>query len=237
MSSLVSPHRLRRPHGLVAVGVALAAFALVAPRAEARGAKREGFNFGTTVDVVSRTDRSQAGDGQDRNARNDSTTSGISPYVGYAFGPLNLGLVYATDTTTTKTVEDSADGNTTTTRTSATEMRGMSLFARFLFGTYFFFEGGGGLYEQTREVTIETKVRDGEGAFTGNEDHYSLRSVGPGYHAGGGLELPMGAGFFFTTAYQVRIVQLRDPDGDTLGRKRAQSQKREVLFGLAYYNP
>lgn len=231
----ISPSRSLAVHGALAA----LALGLAAPRAEARANKREGFNFGTTVDVTSRTDRSQASDNQDRNARSDSTTSGISPYVGYGFGPLNLGLVYMSDSATSKTVEDSADGLNTTTRSSSTDMRGISLFARFLFGNYFYFEGGGGLYEQTQEVSIETKQRGGpiNGDFTGNEDHYSIRSVGPGYHVGGGLELQMGAGFYFTTAYQVRIVQLRDPDGGALGRKRAQAQKRSVLFGIAYYNP
>jgi hypothetical protein len=47
----------------------------------------------------------------------------------------------------------------------------------------------------------------------------------------------MGDGFFFTSTYQVRIMQMRDHDGGTnLGRKRSFTQKREILFGLAHYH-
>jgi hypothetical protein len=54
---------------------------------------------------------------------------------------------------------------------------------------------------------------------------------------GGGIELNITGGFYFTTAYEVRIVQLRDDvTGTSIGQPHATSQKNEVLFGLAYYD-
>ena len=51
-----------------------------------------------------------------------------------------------------------------------------------------------------------------------------------------GALLTMGGGFYFTSAYNVRIVQLRDYDGGSnLGKKRSYEQKREILFGIAHY--
>ncbi len=228
-----------KPAHLVAVVSAALALSLVSTQALARSrnSTREGFNFGTTVRMIGTNDRSTAGEGSDKNTKTDGTSQLINPYVGYAFGSLNLGLMYSAESGSSETTESAADGSTTTTRKVQQSGRGGSLFARFLFGGVFFFEGGGGLYEDRLQVQTETKNAQGGGAFSGEQDEYEVKGVGPGYHVGGGLELQMGNGFFFTTAFQARMVQLRDyKGGSDLGNKRSQKQKREMLFGIAYYD-
>jgi hypothetical protein len=222
---------------LVAVSAMAMAFTLGSGEAFARKSQRQGFNFGTTVRLISTNDRSIAGEGSDKNTKSAGSSQQVNPYVGYAFDSLNLGLMYTSETGASETSEEAADGSTTVNRTVNHMGRGASLFARFNFGGVFFFEGGGGLYEDRMQVTTETKHSIGNGQFTGEEDSYEVKGVGPGYHIGGGLELAMGNGFYFTSAYQVRMVQLRDyKGGNDLGKKRSQTQKREALFGIAYYD-
>lgn len=220
----------------------LAAVALVAmtvpTMAEARGRNaRSGFNFGTTVRLVGTTERTNAGEGSDVNTKSKGDTSLINPYLGYSFGSFNLGLTYSAESRSSESIEASEDGTSETTRTSDARGKGLSIFSRFLFGQVFFFEGGIGVYQERTVVTTETKHMQSEGVFIGEESSYEVKGTGPGYHLGAGLELPMGDGFHFTASYQARMVQLRDYDGGSdLGRKRSQGQKREVLFGLAYYD-
>jgi len=114
--------------------------------------------------------------------------------------------------------------------------KGANLFARFMFGRVFFFETAAGLYEETLLVKSESKQYDNSGSFVGESDSYQVKGIGPGYHLGAGMELAMGNGFFFTSQYQVRMVQLRDfVSASELGSKRSFEQKREVLFGLSHY--
>ncbi len=222
---------------LVAVSAIALALTLASSEAFARKSQREGFNFGTTVRLISNDDRSMAGEGSDKNTKTESNSQQVNPYVGYAFDSLNLGLMYTSETGSSESTEEAADRSTTTTRKVERMGRGGNLFARFNFGGVFFFEGGAGLYEDRMVVKTETKTAQGNGQFTGEEDSYEVKGVGPGYHVGGGLELAMGNGFYFTSAYQVRMVQLRDyKGGSDLGNKRSQTQKREALFGIAYYD-
>lgn len=222
---------------LVAISAAVWALSLGTGEAFARKGQREGFNFGTTVRMIDTNDRSTAGEGSDKNTKVESNSQQVNPYLGYAFDSLNLGLMYTSDTGSSASTEEAVDGTTTVHRTVDRSGRGASLFARFNFGSVFFFEGGAGLYEDRTKVRTETKHLQGNGAFTGEEDSYEIKGVGPGYHVGGGLELAMGNGFYFTSAYQVRMVQLRDyRGGSDLGKKRSQTQKREALFGICYYD-
>jgi hypothetical protein len=218
--------------------LAAASFALPATPAQARRASREGLNFGTTVRLLDNDERTIAGLGSDKNTKMESSSQAVNPYIAYAFESLNIGLMASVESKASRLEEQSEDGSEKTTRTTDVDGKGGSLFARFLFGNVFFFVGGVGLYQEKQKVSIETKrsVDGSEGEFTGDLDEYQVEGIGPGYHVGGGLELPMGAGFFFSTAYQVRTVQLRDhAGGSELGRKRSQQQKREVLFGISHY--
>lgn len=222
---------------LLAVSALALTFTVGTGDAFARKSQREGFNFGTTVRLISNNDRSVAGEASDQNTKVESDSQQINPYIGYAFGSLNLGLMYTSETSSSESTEEKADGSQTTYRNTDHAGRGASLFARFNFGSVFFFEGGAGMYEDRMTVKTETKNKQGDGNFSGTEDSYEVKGVGPGYHVGGGLELAMGNGFYFTSAYQVRMVQLRDyKGGSDLGQKRANTQKREALFGIAYYD-
>jgi hypothetical protein len=209
-----------------------------AEAAEARRARREGFNFGTSVRLLDGESKTTPGIGSDQNTQVTSDSQAVSPYLGYAFSSLNLGLSFAAETGRTESVERSEDGNHTTTRKSSRRATGGSLFARFMFGEVFFFEAAGGLYQEQLNVSTESKeTTDEDGGFVGEGEAYEVKGVGPGYHLAAGLELPMGGNFFFTSTYQFRMVTLRDyPGGLTLGKKRSVSQKREALFGIAYYH-
>jgi hypothetical protein len=106
-----------------------------------------------------------------------------------------------------------------------------------MFTNVFFFEAGMGLVQETRSVESENRTLQDGGSFEGKSTSYSIKGTGPGYHASIGLELPITNGFYFTSAYQTRMVTLWDyKGGGDLGGKRSLIQKREVLFGIAFYN-
>ena len=205
--------------------------------AEAKRNSRSGFNFGTTVKVLNRDDRTNAGIGSDQNTKVSGSSQAVTPHVGYSTGTFNLGLAYSFESAVSESREASADGQTITERKSDLNGKGLNFYTRFLFGGVFFFEGAGGLYSEKLKVTSERKQLNGDGSFSGEETTYQVSGVGFGYNLGGGLELAMGNDFYFSSAYQVRIVTLRDHNGGSaLGKKRSNSQKREVLFGISYYD-
>ena len=214
---------------LVAAVVVVAAFSSPA-LAKSRNA-RNGINFGSTVRVMDTDERTAS-----RNGKASSSSLAVNPFVGYAWDDFDLGVALASESKETETREDSADGQSTTHRMQKLTSKGASLFIRYLFGNVFFFEAAGGVYQERTEFSSETTHPESASTFSGQKDQYAVDGVGPGYHVGAGLELPMGGGFFFTSAYQLRMVQLRDRSGgEDLGKKRSQEQKREVLFGLEYY--
>jgi hypothetical protein len=205
--------------------------------AEARRNNRDGFNFGTTVKVLNRDDRTNAGIGSDQNTKVSGSSQAVTPHVGYSTGTFNLGLAYSFESAVSESREASEDGQTITERKTDLNGKGLNLYSRFLFGDVFFFEAAGGIYSEKLKVTSERKQLNGDGSFSGDEKTYEVSGVGFGYNVGGGLELAMGNGFYFSSAYQVRIVQLRDHNGGSdLGKKRSNSQKREILFGISYYD-
>ncbi len=225
---------------LLASCVLLASMAAVlAPDvAFARGRNdRTGVNFGTTVRILGTNDRTSAHENEGRNTKDVGQSQALNPYIGYAFESFNLGLLYAAETGSQTSTETSADGTTITERNTVQHGKGLSLFSRFLFGRVFFFEAGGGLYQEQLKVKTEIKRNQGGSSFDGEQDEYEIKGTGPGYHLAIGLELQMGAGFYFTSQYQARMVALRDyKGGSEFGRKRSQTQKQEVLFGIAYYD-
>ena len=99
-----------------------------------------------------------------------------------------------------------------------------------------FLEAGFGIYNQVSDVHTEYKLAGEGGSFTGKAEDYKVEGIGPGYHIGGGLELPIKNGFFFTSSYLVRSFSLRDQTKSEFGDKIGSQQKRELSFGLAYYN-
>jgi hypothetical protein len=208
----------------------------MAPDAFAKRDRREGFNFGTSVRILDTDDATKAGIGSDKDTRVKSSTQAVAPYLGYSTGSFNFGLSLNSENSSSSIVETSQDGLEETTRETDLTSKGASFFSRFLFGKVFFFEAAFGIVSSKTKTMTETKTTGSNGTFAGNEEEYEVSGVGPAYHLGGGLELTMGGGFYFTSAYNVRIVQLRDYNGGSeLGKKRSYEQKRELLFGIAHY--
>jgi len=206
------------------------------PEAYAKKSKRVGFNFGTSMRLTESDDRTNAGIGSDKNTHKVQSSQLVVPYIGYSFGNLNLGLVMSSEQNSSTTLEKDEDGVSETSRKMDLSSKSGSLFIRFLFGEVFFFEAGAGIVNQKVNVSEEKKTISANGTFDGEKDEYEVKGVGPGYHAGIGMEFHMTNGFYFTSAYHTRIIQLRDFDGKSnLGAKRSFEQKREVLFGLAHY--
>ena len=216
--------------------ITLISIMVISQPAFAKRDKRRGLNFGTTVRLMSANDRNHATGGSEFNTQTKSDTQLVNPYVGYSTGSLNFGLMFSSETTSSVTTEVSSESGIERTRKSALSSKGTSLFARFLFGKIFFFEAGAGIYKQNLEINFEEKNLTGDGTFTGNQDTQKFDGVGPGYNLGGGMELAMGGGFYFSSAYQVRIIQQRDFKGSDLGPKRSNEQKRELLFGISHYH-
>jgi len=209
----------------------------ISTNAEARRSKREGLNFGTSVRVVSDSDSNFAGDESRKDRHVEGNTQAVNPHVGYVFGDyLNLGLAMTFENSELKETEKNVDTGVTSSRTKDTSLKGGSIFARFLFAKVMFFEAGFGLYDRRTSVNNEDTSGTSSGSFNGTREVYQERGVGPGYHAGAGIEIPVTNGFYFTSAYMTRIFQLRDYEGkDDLGSKRARIQRREISFGLSHY--
>lgn len=204
------------------------------PDALARG-NREGFNFGTSVRVLNGDDRTYANESNDKNTQTKSGSQAVNPFLGYSFGLFNFGLQGTAESRSTESVEKSSSTNQEIRRHTEASLKGISLFSRFLFGEVMFMEVGAGLYDETVRVDNTHTSAMGDGIFAGERETYEINGSGPGYHMGGGIELPMGGDFYFTSAYMVRLIQLRETSGGVLGKKKAYEQKRELTFGISHY--
>jgi hypothetical protein len=197
--------------------------------------KREGFNFGTSVRLITNNDRSYADDAGGIDGSVKSESQSYNPFIGYSNGLFNLGLTAHLEANSTSIREHNQSSGQVVERQSTSDLKGSSVFARFLFGRVMFMELGMGVYTQKSQIRNEYTNMNGNGSFNGQVDAVSVESAGPGYHMGGGVELPIADGFFFTSSYLVRIYQLRDISDGSLGAKRAYEQKRELTFGLEHY--
>jgi hypothetical protein len=214
---------------------AVAVTAIESP-AFARRFDREGFNFGATLHSNSHEDRTSGKiDRNEPDSKAETLLTTVTPYVGYAFSVFNLGVSLLAQNGSQEVVESLGDKQTI--KNSTFSRQGLSLFGRFLFGRYFFFEGAGGLYRETGKTDVEVKEKKSTGIFAGTTDTFEQTTIGPGYNIGAGVEVPIAGGFFFTTAYQVRAVRLREASSGSPfgGRNRTFSQTREIAFGLSHY--
>ena len=210
--------------------------------ARGRSSDREGFNFGTSIKMQTGDDRTYSGGDHDKSVQVKSSSQSLNPYVGYSInGLFNLGVVVMMDNIASETTEKSKDGNQELIRIKDTTSKGASLFGRFLFGKVMFLELGGGIYHEKTKYENETKSLVDDGTFSGQKEEYEVTGIGPGYHFGGGVEIPMGEGFYFSTAYLIKVFQLRNSsEGNTggldlFGKKRAYDQRRELQFGISHY--
>jgi len=219
---------------VLAIASGIAAVTLNSGVAFAKRDKREGFNFGTSVRMIDNNDRAfgDASSGVDANTKINSQS--YNPFMAWSTGLLNLGITAHLESNNSATTETNKDSGHVVDRNSSADIKGTSLFGRFLFGKVMFMEFGLGIYKQ--KLTVNNQYKDINGsAFTGTTDSYVLDSAGPGYHMGYGLELPITDGLYFTTSYIVRIFQLRDISDGMFGAKRAYQQKREITFGVEHY--
>lgn len=225
-----------KPALRIAIGLLISASpAFWSTIAFARRADREGLNFGSSVRIMDSDDRGQSSAISNKDTRTKSAGQAFTPYVGYAFGPLNLGLMLNVENKYEEFTETSPTSNQQLSREASTSSKAMSIFSRFNFGKIMFFEAGAGVYSQTTNVHTEIRSVSG-GTFSGSSDDYKLQGVGPGYHMGAGLELPAANGFFFTGSYMVHNYQLRDTAHSSYGSVIGSQQKRELAFGISYYN-
>lgn len=207
----------------------------VSQAAYARRADREGLNFGSSVRIMDNDDRGQQSTLNDKNTRTKSAGQAFSPYVGYAFESINVGLMLNLENKHEEFSEKSSTTSQELSREATTSSKAVSLFGRFNFGKIMFFQAGVGVYNQV--TNIHTELRNVTGMeFEGTTSDYKLEGMGPGYHAGIGLELPAGNGFFFTGSYMVHNYQLRDTAHSSYGSLIGSQQKRELAFGISYYN-
>jgi hypothetical protein len=207
-------------------------------QAEARiRGKRQGFNFGTNIRMMTDNDQFLPTGNDNKSSKIHRSSHAVSPFVGYAFKEfLNLGVnVYYENSE----VEEKGHDNPMTMEKfyqNSTSVKGAGVFGRFLFARVMFFEAGLGIYDQKVTSRIETRSIKGKN-FEGSVQSDEARGMGPGYHLGGGLELPITEGFYFTTSYLMRMYHLRDykPQAQDLGAKRAREQRRELTFGIMHY--
>ena len=219
---------------VLAVASGIAMVALNSGQAFAKRDRREGFNFGTSVRLINNNDRAYGDATSGVDASTKVNSQSYNPFVAYSNGLLNVGLTAHVESTDSVTTETNKDTGRVVDRNASSDVKGTSVFGRFLFGKVMFMELGLGVYKQ--KVTVNNQYKEVAGSsFSGTTDAYVLDSAGPGYHMGYGLELPITDGFYFTTSYIVRIFQLRDISDGSLGAKRAYQQKREITFGVEHY--
>lgn len=205
--------------------------------AYAKKSKREGFNFGASFGLVDQKDKGLRADVDDDNSRTSSLSSTVNPYIGYVVADfMNLGLNLSFENSRVdETIRSSVESEYIQ-REKTSTLKSAGLFTRFLFARVMYFEFGLGAYDRKVDLVTTYTSEQGDGQFVGQRQEYKTHGVGPGYHLGYGLELPIAYGFHFTTAYNVRIYQLRSFDNrGEVGRKTGRENKREVVFGLSYY--
>jgi hypothetical protein len=219
---------------ILILGILVGAF--TAPEAHARRSDREGFNFGVGIRAVGQSDDQKGLDGS-ANSRSKSQSQAVHPRVGFAFAEhFNVGLSGYFETLDNEQSFVSQDGNQQIDRQSSTTIKGGSLFGRFMFAKFMHFEAGFGLYDRRTMVKDTYTNKNSDGGFEGTEDAKSTRGVGPGYHVGLGLEVPITNGFFFSSDFVLRAAQIRDyKEGGDIGKKRSRIEGREVVFGISHY--
>ena len=213
-----------------------AATTAIAMPAMARSTGRQGLNFGTSVKLMDGDNSTNANSSTDKNSHTKTSGQSFSPYMAYSFSEINLGAVCTVEQSGEEYNETSTTNNQQIYRKTNAATKSFSLFGRFNFGKVMFMEAGFGVYNQVVDVHTENRIVGNGGQFTGQNEDYTIQGMGPGYHVGGGLELPISNGFYFTSAYLVRSFQLRDQSKSDIGEKMANQQKRELTFGIAYYD-
>lgn len=196
-----------------------------------RGDQRDGFNFGVQFRLMS--DERSSDDPNGGKTTDTITSLAANPFIGYAIGGiLGLGLSFTGETTTVDETKTSLDGSGTTNTLTKQTLRGVSPFVKLLFAKVMYLETGVGVYTGTTTKTSSTLA--GSSSFSGNSQSTTTSGSGYGYHFGGGLEVPMGAGFFFNSAFYYRQINLTDYVDRSTSIGMGGS-KTEVQFGITEY--
>jgi hypothetical protein len=203
-----------------------------------RSSGREGINFGLSVLTTADHSKLFPSKVSDKSRKVENSVAGYSPFIGYSFETVSLGLKFGQYSESLSTSEVSTlDPSKRNDFSSSTSMRNTSLFARLNFGGYFFLEVGGGLYKETTAVHNEYVSNFGDGIFEGKSEIYSLNGSGSGSHYGGGFEVPMSkTGFFLTGEYMRQNYIIKESSTTLVVGATQSSRVRSALnLGLAYY--
>lgn len=206
--------------------------------AHAKRQGRTGLNFGTNLRLLNVGDKRYAGSETNKDISTKTHNQNVSPFVGLVFTDfLSLGLSASFEEQNSNIVEINTETNQKNERREDTILKSVSLYTRFLFAGVMFLEGGLGVYDRRINVNNEYNSSAGDGVFEGSRESYVSRGVGPGYHIGGGVEIPVARGFYVSSSYSNRVIVLRQIRSSNIdfGRRRAKVQQREIAFGLSYY--
>ncbi|MGE0172777.1 MAG: outer membrane beta-barrel protein [Oligoflexales bacterium] len=209
----------------------------VSSSAYAKKSKREGFNFGVNLRLVDSDRPTLAKDDDGTARRSTSEVRSVKPYFGYAFdGVFHLGLkmIFEDEKSQENLVLVPNVSRVETQKTSS--LNGGGAVARLLFGNVMFFEVGAGYYERLTKLDVEVTTDSDNGNFSGSREAHKTRAAGLGYHAGAGLEIPITAGFFFSSDYTAYFYKLKAYKNNTdINRGDEPEAAQELSFGLSYY--
>ena len=198
---------------------------------------RNGLNFGASFQMNDGTQPGLTTGSPGTPAQSSGQTRVTEPYIGYAFTDfLSFGLNGTFSDYRGSTTLNSGGETITTNLTSS--LTGGGLYTRLLFGQVMFLEMSSGYYERMTTMETQSVKTLGGGSFTGNREVAKMRAQGIGYRFGGGVELPIANGFYFTAGYFASYYNLTPTNvvGD-VDKSRYSENNHEITFGIAnYYN-
>lgn len=224
-------------HKILYVFIVVVVWSISSTIALARYEDRSGINFGTTIKILSNIDSNKDSDENISNSKVNSKSSAVHPYVGYAFAEFfNVGLTVGYENYfSVKTYLNKISAQKIS-LTTQTQIKSVSLYSRFMFADYFYFESGLGIYQQKLSIINEFTFTNGTGVFSGEKEEYSSTGIGLGWHFGGGIEIPIINGFYVNTNYIVRAIEIHDfKNNSEIGPRKGVSQSQELNFGIVYY--
>lgn len=196
-----------------------------------RSSSRDGFNFGTGLRLLNVED--SRSNGEDKISESDSILS-VRPFIGYAFlGLFNVGVKATIERTESSTKIQPLKSTESTTTSQVGLLQGSSAFARLLFGRVMFLEATVGVYRGSNVTNTSTrKITNGN--VVGTDSSESGSGVGIGYSFGGGIEIPITEGFFFSSAFTARTIKMQNYPTEPISDKMTNSQS-EIEFGIIHY--
>ena len=204
--------------------------------AEARKSKRRGFNFGTSLRMVEIEQPSSVLNHDNENSRTSSEFHSIKPFMGYAFGNvISIGAAAVIEEEIREGLIDGINETQKIERDVKSNFAGGSLFFKLLFGRVMFLETGVGYFQRNTNISTMHIEEYPDSSFTGTQEEKKITTAGPGYYLGGGVELPIAYGFFFTTNYRMNFYNLKPYKTEASLVKTGDEKSKEISFGLAHY--